>query len=257
MSDSLQPHGLQQARFPCPSPSPGVSSNSSPLSWWCHPTISFSIIPFSSCLQYFPASGSFLMGWPFTSGGQSIGASASASVLPINILGWFSLGLTGLIFLQSKGLSGVFSNTIVQKHQFFNAHLSLWSNSYLYMTSLWKDYTFINIIYYPICANCMKDGHLWTVVILKWRNSNMYQLLLSSVAFCWSPSPTWKLLSLRPHWFSFFHLWNKRTEPNLLWYAKAVIGFLSIYLSQFNSAKKYRMYTLCQLSCRVLGYGDE
>ena len=99
-----------------PSPSPGVCANSWPLSWWCHPTTSSSIIPFSSCLQSFPASGSFQMGWPFMSGGQSIGASASASVLPINILDWFPLGLTGLMCLQSKGLSGVFSNTTVQKH---------------------------------------------------------------------------------------------------------------------------------------------
>ena len=108
----------------CPSPTPGVCSNSCPSSWWCHPTISSSVIPFS-CLQSFPASGSFQMSYLFTSGGQSIGVSASASVLPMNIQDWFSLGLTGWISSQSKGLSRVFSNITVQKHQFFSAQLSL------------------------------------------------------------------------------------------------------------------------------------
>ena len=107
MSDSLQPHGLQHARPPCSSPTPRVYSNSCPSSQWCHPTISSSVVPFSSSLQSFPASGSFLMSQYFTSGGQSIGVSASASVLPINIQGWFLIGLTGLISLQSKGLSRV------------------------------------------------------------------------------------------------------------------------------------------------------
>ena len=105
MSDSLQPHGLQHARPPCPSPTPGVYSNSCPLSQWCHPTISSSVIPFSSCLQFFPASGSFQMSQLSASGGQSIGVSASKSVLPMNIQDWFPLGLTGWISLQSKGLS--------------------------------------------------------------------------------------------------------------------------------------------------------
>ena len=114
MSVSLQPHGLQHTRPPCPSPTPRDYSNSCPLSWWCHPTISSSVVPFSSRLQSFPASGSFLMSQLFTSGGQSIGASAS--VLPMNIQDWFPLGWTGWISLQSKGLSRVFSNTTVQKH---------------------------------------------------------------------------------------------------------------------------------------------
>ena len=122
MSDSLQPHGLQHA---CPSLSLGVCSNSCPLCWWYHPTISSSILPFSSCLQSFPASRSFQMSQFFTSGGQSIGVSASAAVLPVNIQDWFPLGWTGWISLQSKGLSRVFSNTTVQKHQFFSAQLSL------------------------------------------------------------------------------------------------------------------------------------
>ena len=135
MSNSLRFHELQQNRPPCPSPTPGVYSNSCPLSPWCHPAISSSVIPFSSWLQSFLASESFLMSWLFASGGQSIRASASASVLPMNIQDWFPLGLTGLIFLQSKRLSRVFSNITVQKHQFFVIQPSLWSNSHLYMTT--------------------------------------------------------------------------------------------------------------------------
>ena len=114
MSDSLQPHGLQPARPPCPSPTPGVYSNSCPLSWWWYPNISSSVVPFSSRLQSFPASGSVPMSQLFTSGGQSIGVSALASVLPMNIQDWFPLGWTGWISLHSKGLSRVFSNTTVQ-----------------------------------------------------------------------------------------------------------------------------------------------
>ena len=115
MPDYLQPHELQHARPPCPPLTPGVYSDSCPLSWWCHPTISFFVIPFSSCLQSFPASGSFPLSQFFASGGQSIGVSALTSVLPMNIQDWFPLGWTGLISLQSKGLSRVFSNTTVQK----------------------------------------------------------------------------------------------------------------------------------------------
>ena len=134
MSDSLRRHGLQHARLPCPSPTPGAYSNSCPLCRWCHPTISPSVVPFSSCLQSFPASGSFLMSQFFASGGQSIGVSASASVLLMNIQDWFPLGWTGWISLQSKGLSGVFFNIIVQKHQFFGAQLSLLFLLYFYFT---------------------------------------------------------------------------------------------------------------------------
>ena len=125
MSNSLQHHGLQHARLPCPSPPPRACSNSCPLTWWCHPTISSSVVAFFSCLQSFPASGSFPRSQFFASGGQSTGASASASVFPMNIQGWVPLGWTGLISLQSKGLSRVFSNTTVQKHQFFSTQLSL------------------------------------------------------------------------------------------------------------------------------------
>ena len=121
MSHSLWPHGLQHTRPPCPSPTPRVYSSSCPSSQWCHPTISSSLIPFSSHHQSFPASGSFLMSQFFASGGQSIVVSASASVLPMNIQNWLPLGWTGWISLQSKGLSRAFSNTTVQKYQFFGA----------------------------------------------------------------------------------------------------------------------------------------
>ena len=121
----LWSHGLQHAKPPCPSPTPGVYSNSCPLSHWCHPTISSSIVRSSSHPQSFPASGYFLMSKSFASGGQSIGVSASKSVLPINIQDWFPLELACWMSLQSKGLSRVFSNTTVQKHWFFGAQLSL------------------------------------------------------------------------------------------------------------------------------------
>ena len=127
LSDSLQPHGLQDTSLPCPSLSPGVCSDSCPLSQWCHPTISTSVSPFFSCPQSFPASGSFPVSQLFASGGQSI--EVSASVLPMNIQDWFPLGWTGWISLQSKGLSRVFSTTTIQKHQFFSIQLSLLSNS--------------------------------------------------------------------------------------------------------------------------------
>ena len=132
VSDSLRPHGLQHARLLCPSPTPGAYSNSCPLSWWCHPTILSSVVPVSSCPQSFSASGSFPMSQFFPSGGQSIGVSASASVLPMNIPDWFPLGRTGWFSLQSKGLSRVFSNTTVQKHQFFGTQLSSQSNSHIH-----------------------------------------------------------------------------------------------------------------------------
>ena len=127
--DSLQPHELQHVRPPYPSPSPGVYSNFCQLGRWCPPTISSCAALFSRCPQSFPASGYFPMSWLFPSGGQSIGASAS--VLPMNIQGWFPLGLTGLKSFLSKGPSRVFSNTTVQKHQFFSAQPSLWSNSHI------------------------------------------------------------------------------------------------------------------------------
>ena len=131
MSDLLQPHGLEHARLPCPSPTPGDYSNSCPFSRWCHSTNESSIIPLSSCLQSFPASGSFQMSQFFASDGQSIGVVASVSVLPMNIQDWFPLGWTGWNSLRSKALSSVFSNTTVQKRQFFSVQLSLESNSHI------------------------------------------------------------------------------------------------------------------------------
>ena len=125
MSDSLWPHGQQHTRPPCPSPAPGVYPNSCPLSLWWHPTISSSVVPFSSCPQSFPALGSFQMSQLFAWGGQSIGVSTSTSVFPMNTQDWSPLGWIGWISLQSKGLSRVFSNTTVQKHQFFSAQFSL------------------------------------------------------------------------------------------------------------------------------------
>ena len=132
LSDSLRPHESQHTRPPCPSPTPGVHSDSCPSSRWCHPAISSSVIPFSSCPQSFPASGSFQMSQLFTSGDQSIGVSASTSVLPMNTQDWSPLEWTGWISFQSKGLSRVFPNTTVQKHQLFGAQLSSQSNSHIH-----------------------------------------------------------------------------------------------------------------------------
>ena len=158
MSDSLRPHGLQYAKPLCPSPTPRVYSNSCPLSRWCHPTISSSVTSFSSHLQSFPASGSFPVGQFFASGGQSIGVSASTSVLSMNIQDWFPLGSTDLISLQSKGLSRVFSNTTVQKHQFFGRsflkspdpgpeHRTLHLRAGMGLTAAWSSGPKIELIY--------------------------------------------------------------------------------------------------------------
>ena len=141
MSNSLQPHELQHASLLCPSPSLGVCSNSCPLSQWCHPTISSSVAPFSTSPQSLAASGSFPVNQLFASGGQTIGASASASVLPMNIQDWFPLGLTGLISWLSKGLSRVFSSTTTGKHHFFSAQPSLWS-TLPSIHDYWKNHSF-------------------------------------------------------------------------------------------------------------------
>ena len=138
VSESLWPHELQHTSPPCPSPTPRVYSNSCPSSRWCHTAISSSVVPFSSCPQSLPASGSFPMSQLFASCGQSTGVSASASVLPMNTQDWSPLGWTGWISLQSKGLSRVFSNTTVQKGQFFSTQLSLWSNSHIHIWPLEK-----------------------------------------------------------------------------------------------------------------------
>ena len=144
VSNSLLPHGLQHTRFPCPSPTPGTYSNSYPLSQWCHPTITSSVVPFSSCIQSFPALGSFQMSQFFTSGVQSTGVSASASVLPMNIQDWFSIGWTGWSSLQSKRLSRVFSNTTVQKHQ-FSVLSFLFSPTLTSIHDYWKNHKFDKI----------------------------------------------------------------------------------------------------------------
>ena len=138
MSNSLRPHGPQHVRPPCPSPTPGVHLNPCPLSRWCHPTISSTVVPFSSCPQPFPASGAFQVSQLFASGGQIIGVSASTPVLPMNTQDWSPLGWTLWISLQSKGLSRVFSNTTVQKHQFLGTQPSLWSSSHIHKWLLEK-----------------------------------------------------------------------------------------------------------------------
>ena len=138
VSDSLRPHESQHDRPPCPSPTPRVHPNSCSSSWWCHPAISSSVVPFSSCPQSLPASESFPMSQLFAWGGQSIGVSASASVHPMNTQDWSPLGWTGWISLQSKGLSRVFSNTTVQKHQFIGTQLSSQSNSHIHTWLLEK-----------------------------------------------------------------------------------------------------------------------
>ena len=138
MSDSLQPHESQNTRPPCPSPTPEIYRDSCPSSQWCHPAISSSVFSFSSCPQSLPASGSFPMSQLFIRGDQSIGVSASTSVLPMNTQDWSPLGWTGWISLQSRGLSRVFSNTTVQKHQFFSTPLSTQSNSHIHTWSLEK-----------------------------------------------------------------------------------------------------------------------
>ena len=147
----------------CPSPTPGVHSNSCPLSWWCHPAISSAVVPFSSLLQSFPASRSCPVSQFFTSGGQSIGVSASTSVLPMNIQDSSPLEWTGWISLQSKGLSRVFSNTTVQKYQFFGAQPSLWSNSYIH--TYWKNHSFD---YKDLC--CQSDRSVFEYAIYVGHN---------------------------------------------------------------------------------------
>ena len=151
VSNSLRPHGLQHTRPPCPSPTPRAYSNSCTLSQWCHPAISSSVIPFSSCPQSFPASGSFQMSQFFTLGGQSIESSASISVLPMNIQDWSPSGWTGWISLQSKGRSRVFSKTTVQKHQFFGTQLSLWSNFHIHT---WPLENLIEKFFYFAATTC-------------------------------------------------------------------------------------------------------
>ena len=175
MSDSLQLYGLWHARLPCSSPTPRTCSNSCPSSWWCHPTISFSVIPFSSYLQSFPLSGSFLINQLFASGDQSIGASASASVLPMYIQEWSPLGLTGLISFLSKELSRVFSNTTVQKHQFFCAQFS-------------SRLTAFSLIAGDLVSNC---SSLWKWLINKWLQDTLCNRIPNSIKLWNQTKGTW------------------------------------------------------------------
>ena len=190
MSSSLWPHGLQHIRLTCPPLSPGLCY-SCPLSWGCYLTISSSAARFPFCFPSFPASGSFPVSWVFTLDGQSIGASSSASVLPKNIQDWFPLGLTSLIFLLSKGLSRVFSNSTVQKHPFYGTQLSLQSNSNIYMTTrktkALTRWTFVGkvmsllfnmlsrlvITFLPICNLYLKDAAIiyicFHLIKLEWN----------------------------------------------------------------------------------------
>ena len=156
VSDFLWPCWLQYARLPCHSPSPGVCSNSCPSSRWCHSTISFPVIPFSSCLQSFPASGSFPVSWFFASGGQSVGASASASVLPMNIQDWFPLGWTGLICLHPKRLSRVF---LAPQFRSINsmAFSFLYGPALTSMHDYWKNYSFD-------CTDLCWQSHVWFLI---------------------------------------------------------------------------------------------
>ena len=199
MPNSLRPHGVQQARPPCPSLTPRAYSNSCPSSWWCHPTISSSVIPFSSRLQSLSSSGSLLKSQFFMSGGQIIGASASASVLPKNIQDWFPLGWTGWISLQSKGLSRIFSNTSVQKHQFFGTHLSLWSNSFFYFP------TSMHTQSQSLCLSIIEVIHIEITSVSLWSSSFSKcwgRTKLSLVSFIAAyPLPlSWFLTLITLHW---------------------------------------------------------
>ena len=198
LSDYLRPHGLQHSRLPCPSLSPGACSNSCPLSWWCHPTILSSVAPFSSCAQSFPASGSFPMSHLFASGGQGIGASVLASVLPNNIQDWFPLELTALIFLQSKGLSTVFSNTTVQKHQFSGTQSSLWSSSHIHTWLLEKVISLLfNTLSRFVIAFLPRRIHL----LISWLQSPSSVIL----------EPPQNKVSHCFHYFPIYLLWSDGT----------------------------------------------
>ena len=158
MFDSLWQNGLQHTRLPCPSPSTRVCSNSCPLSQWCYPTISFSFVPFSTCPQSFPASGSFAVSWLFASDGPSIGASASASVLPLNTHSWFPLGLPSLISLQFQGLSRVFSSTMIWKHQFLSG-----SNNNKKATELQRKHLLL-LYWLQQTFECVDNNKLWKIL---------------------------------------------------------------------------------------------
>ena len=160
MSNSLWSHGLQHTRPFCLSPTPGVYPNSRPLSRWCHPIVSSSVVPFSSCPQSFPASGSFQMSQLSASGGQSIGVSASTSVLPVNTQDWSPLGWTGWISLQSKGPSRLFSNAAIQKHQLFGVQLCLQSNSHIHTWPLESSMLGYSGVFLILSAASRENGYV-------------------------------------------------------------------------------------------------
>ena len=194
----MQPHGLQHTRPPSPSPTPRAYSNSCPLSWWCHPTISSSVSPLSSCPQSFPELGSSPVCQLFTLGGQSIEASTSALVLPLNIQDWFPLWLTGFISLLSKGLSEVFFSTTIRKYQFFSTQPSLWSNSYIRTWLLEKPQLWLDgplsanwCLCFLICCNMHEIWPLWGVVAGIWTTLMYLNFFLDSL-LKWA-------LSLLPH----------------------------------------------------------
>ena len=189
MSDSLWPHGLQHPRLPCPSLSLRVCSNSRPLCHWCYPTISSSVAPFFSCPQSFPASGSFPMGCLFASDGRSIGASAWASVLPMNIQCWSPFRSTGLISLLSKGLSRVFFSTTIWKHQLFGAQPSLWSNFHICMLLLKKIIAFTMLTFVGKVMSLLFNM-LSRFAIAFLPRSKHLRLSILNIAVCTHPSQT-------------------------------------------------------------------
>ena len=189
MSNSLWPHGLQHDRPPCPSLSPRVCLSSCPLNRWCYSTISSSAVLFSFCLQSSPASGSFPISWLFTSGGQSIGALPSASVLPMSIQGWFPLGLTDWISLQSKGLSRVFSNTTVQKHQFFSVQLSLQSYSQTSIHDYWKTITLTRWTFVGKEMSLLLNMLSALVLTFLPRSNCLFHGCSHHLQWFWSPTP--------------------------------------------------------------------
>ena len=212
MYDSLQPHGLQHARLPRPLLSASVCSNSCPLNQWCHPNSSSSIPHFSSCPQSFPASGSFPVSQLFTSGSQNFGASASASVLPMNIQGWFPLGLTGLISLFSKetNLSRVFCSTSIWKHQVYSAQSSLWLNSHIHIWLLEKTIALTTQIFVVKVMSLIFNTLSRFLIAFLPRSKHLLILWLSHC----------------PHWFSRWRIWN--------WYC---FHFSPIYLPWHNRAR--------------------
>ena len=242
MSDSLWPHESQHTRPPCPSPTPGVHSNSCLSSQWCHPAISSSVVPFSSCPESFPSSGSFPMSQLFPWGGQSIGVSASASVLPMNTQDWSPLGWTGWISLQSKGLSEVFSNSTVQKHQFFGAQLSSQSNSHIRTWLLEKR---PRPTLFPFTT---KSEFLWSSMSYisgrygRYRNEIlMYPVSLKLEQFPWQLTQS----SLMKH------LHSSYTEPTFCCLAPCILFCVMRKVKHFLRNQYIRITLLCNASHRV------